>query len=380
MPSRSISPQSVICPNCGKPIPLSEALTHQIRENLREELAADYDQKLAEERVKLEQEARKAAAEANEVELQELREQLKGKTKEVSDLKRQELQLRKDREALEDEKRDLELTVQRKMDEERKQLWKQASEQAEEKYRLAVADLEKQLADVNRQLEEAKRKAAGGSPQTGGKVQEKVFADLLRERFPDDDIREVKTGARGADVLQVVTARTGQQCGTILWESKRTKSWGKDWIGKLKQDQGRAKADIAALVSAILPFDGRMELMDGVWVTDLASALDLAAVLRMQLEEVSRIRASMAGRDSLAEQVYDYVSGPFVERVKGVVEPLGKMRSELDRERTAMEKMWAQREGQIRQVFSQMAGMVGDLMGIGASLPEVKALELPAKR
>lgn len=378
MPSKSIGVQSVVCPSCGRSIPLTEALTYQLRESLREELDTDYGLKLDEARTKLKQDAMKAAAEASESELSELRKQLQEKRDEVGELKKEELQLRKERRALEQEKEDLELSVQRKVDEERAQLQKQASDQAEEKYRLRVADLEKRLKDMTGQVQDLERKATGGSPQIGGKVQEQVLADLLRDRFPDDEITGIKTGTRGADVLQVVNTRVGERCGTILWESKRAKKWGKDWISKLKQDQQREQADIASIVSAILPFDGRMDVVDGVWVTDLASSLDLACLLRAQLVEVSRTRATVVGRDSLAEHVYDYVTGQFVERVKRALEPLAKMRSELDGERNAMEKMWAQRDKQIEQAGRQIVGMVGDLVGIGASLPQVKALELPA--
>lgn len=379
MPSKSGGVHSVVCPNCGKPIPLTEALTFQITESVKAELDAEYEQRLAADRLEIEEEAAKAAEEANEGELRELRDELRQRRDEVSELKKQELALRKQRADLERERDDLELDVQRKVDKERTQIRKQAADQAEEKYRLTIADLEKKNADVSKQLDEAQRKAASTSAQVGGKVQERVLAELLRERFPDDEITVIKTGERGADVLQIVRSRAGERLGAILWESKRQKNWSKAWIGKLRQDQQRAKADIGAIVSAVLPFDdGKMGVVEGVWITDLANAIYLALLLRAQVNEVFRTKAAVAGRGDLAEKVYDYVTGPFVERVKRTAEPLSKMQSDLDKERAAMEKSWSQRDKQVEQAFAQLAGIVGDLMGIGAALPEVKALELPS--
>jgi len=371
--------QSIICPNCGKTIRLTEALTLQLTESAKAQLEADYSQRLDAERAKIEEKAAKDAEKAKQSELHGLREELHLRTDEVDELKKQELELRRDRQDLEREKGDLELEVQRKLDEERKPIREEAGGQAEEKYLLKIADLEKKNQDVVRQLEEAQRKAAGGSPQTGGKVQEYVLADVLRDKFPDDKITPIKTGARGADVLQIARTRSGERQGSILWESKRQKNWNKGWIGKLKQDQQRENADIGAIVSAVLPFEnGKLDVIEGVWVTDLPNAAHLALLLRAQLCEVCRAKAAVVSRGTLAEHVYDYVTGPFVERVKRTIEPLLKMQDDLHKERGSIERLWAQRDKGIEESFSQIAGMVGDLVGIGASLPEVKALELPS--
>ena len=193
-------------------------------------------------------------------------------------------------------------------------------------------------------------------------------------------IEPVAKGEFGGDVLQRVYGPQDQPCGTILWESKRTKNWSDLWLPKLRGDQRTAKAEIALLVTNALPKDVEaFDLIDGVWVTDARCALPLAIALRQSLVELAATRDAKKGQQTKMELVYDYLTGPrFRHRVEAIVEKFKDMQEDLDRERKWMTKQWAKREQQIRIVVDSTAGMYGDVQGIaGQALDEIEALTLP---
>ena len=180
-------------------------------------------------------------------------------------------------------------------------------------------------------------------------------------------------------MTQIVMNASGQICGTIIWEMKRTKAWSDGWISKLKDDQRAGKADIAVIVSTVLPKDvSHLALLDGVWVSDVSTAIGLATALRGNLTELMLSRNSLAGKGEKMELLYNYLLGnEFKLRVEAIVEAFVSMKDDLDSEKRAMEKNWAKREKQIQKVMQSTAGMHGDLQGIiGASLPQIQQLEL----
>ena len=193
-------------------------------------------------------------------------------------------------------------------------------------------------------------------------------------------IESVAPGEKGADIIQIVKTQSGRECGKILWETKRTKNWSDQWINKLKGDQRRVKADISVLVSETLP-DGFKQFreINGVWVSDVASAVCLSVALRVVLNRVSSERALQTGKQGKAELVYSYITSmDFKNRVEPIIEAFRSMKDDLDTERRSIERSWSKREKQIQQVILNIAGMHGDLAGLaGSSLPGIKTLEFP---
>jgi hypothetical protein len=175
--------------------------------------------------------------------------------------------------------------------------------------------------------------------------------------------------------------KQGHYCGTILWESKRTKAWSDGWIGKLKSDCLEINAQMAVLVSTVLPKDvGRIGQIDGVWVVDFVTAMELAIVLRASLIEVAHLQAAMVGKNEKIERVYAFItSQEFRQRVESLIGTFADLKKDLDQEKRAMERIWSRREKQIETVLQSTAGLYGQLQGIiGASLPPIAQLELPA--
>jgi hypothetical protein len=240
---------------------------------------------------------------------------------------------------------------------------------------------EQTITSMQKQIEELKRRAEQGSQQLQGEVQELELESLLSGKFPLDQIQPVAKGEYGGDVLQLVTSPLGQACGTILWESKRTKNWSDGWLVKLREDQRQAKAELAVIVSQALPKDvDTFDLVQGVWVTHPKEALPLAMALRQGLMEVAAAKQATVGQQTKMEIVYDYLMGPrFRQRVQAIVEAFSTMQEDLDKERKVITKQWAKREEQIGRVMQATVGMYGDLQGIaGKTLQEIEGLELKA--
>ena len=393
------------CPECGSEFELSQAISRDIEEAISKK----YDHKIKEmqqkakrdqeakedefekrekelyakmesEKKKLEEKAKARAAEEIKLELEDAQAQLAEKNKKLEESREKELELRKKQRELDEKREAMELEMARKMDEERAKIAEESLKKYEEEHRLKDAEKDKQLEDMKKQIGDLKRKAEQGSQQNQGEVLELEIESLLRDEFPFDEIEEVKKGQKGGDIIQHVKSQSGKLCGKILWETKRTKAWSDSWLQKVKNDQRDAKTDIAVIVSEVLPKGiNQFRLIDGVWVTSIASALSLALALRVVITQVSREKQLQSGKKEKMELVYSYLTGPeFRNRVEAVVESFVAMKQDLDKERRAMNKIWDKREKQIERVVLNIGGMQGDIEGLaGMSLPKIETLELP---
>ncbi len=288
--------------------------------------------------------------------------------------------LRKQRE-LDEAKRELGVTIEKRVQAELTVTREQAKKEADEASKLKLMEAEQTISAMHKQVEELKRKAEQGSQQLQGEVQELELEALLIAKFPMDRIQPVPKGEFGGDTLQRVTSALGQDCGAILWESKRTKNWSDGWLVKLREDQRQAKAELAVIVSQTLPKHVEtFDLLEGVWVTHPKEAIPLAMALRQGLMEVAATKQATEGQQTKMEIVYDYLMGPrFRQRVQAIVEAFSTMQEDLDKERKVITKQWAKREEQIGRVMQATVGMYGDLQGIaGKTLQEIEGLELRA--
>ncbi len=361
---------TIICPFCNREIPLTDAISHQIREEIRREFEIEVK--------KREEEARKKAEEKISLELKDLQEHLKEKEQKLQELQRTELELRKERRELEERQKGLELELARKLDEEREKIRQETLKTVSEEYHLKDLEKDKKISDMLQQIEDLKRRAEQGPIQLKGEVLEMELEDILKDRFPMDQIEPVAKGKRGADVLQRVRNQFGQECGSIIWEAKRTKGWSDGWIDKLKEDQREAKAEVSVLVTTAMPKGvEHFELIDGVWVTNYTIFPCLAMALRTNIIQVSNERKAAEGKQEKMEALYTYLVGPeFRQKVDAIARAFFTMRNDLESEKAAMNRIWAKREKQIDRVITNVACLYGDMQGIiGSSLPEIKSLE-----
>lgn len=410
---------TIVCPNCGTEIKLTESLAaplidatrkqfeakiaakesdvakreDQIRAQKRdlEDAKKAIDDKVNEKlkvqlKVVARDEARKAKLaigadlEQKSKELADLQEILEKRDQKLAEAQKAQADLLKKQRELDDQKRELDLTIEKRVQASVEDVRSKAKKEAEDELKLKVSEKEEQIASMQRRIEELKQKAEQGSQQLQGEAMELELENMLRTKFPFDSIEPVPKGEFGGDVVQRVVSPSGLVCGSILWESKRTKSWSDAWLAKLRGDQRAAKAEICLLVSQALPKDvDSFEQIDGVWVAGPKYALPLVVALRHSLIEVANSRSSQEGQQTKTELVYEYLTGPrFRHRIEAIVEKFSDMEADLKRERKAMTRLWAKREAQIQGVIESTVGMYGDLQGIaGRSFKEIEGLEMP---
>jgi hypothetical protein len=286
-----------------------------------------------------------------------------------------ELQLRQEKDAIDQRAKGLDLEVARKVDQQRKTIQEQASKDADEAYKLTIAEKDKKLSDTLLKLEEAQRKATQGSQQLQGDVLEVDFESTLRRMFPQDTIDPVKTGVRGGDILQRVLGEMGRPVGTMFWETKRAQTWGGDWTTKAKQDAADAKAEIATIVSEVLPKGiSAFGIYDGVWCSTPTHAVVLAVALRQGIISTAEARQGALGRETKKDRLYDYMIGPeFRATVEGIALPFHELYDELGAEKRATQARWKRQEKRIERVLTSIASLQGDLQGIAGN----EMLQLP---
>ncbi len=402
---------TITCPHCQREIRLTESLAgpllaaaRQEFEQLKEAKETEYRQKeaslrtredaleervekrLREERTQIAQaEAQRARRtlqdefDAQHRQLADLEQALREKSEKLGQAQQAQAEALKKERALQDAQRELELTVERRVQEGLVQIREQARSEAETRLGLSVQEKEETIRVMQRQIEELRRRAEQGSQQLQGEVLELNLESSLRTAFPGDVISEVGKGQTGADLVQRVVDPVGRDVGTILWETKRTKAFSKEWLEKLRRDQRDVQAELAILVSQALPEEiTTFAERDGVWLCSIHLAVPLALALRAGLLETAGARRATQGQKTKMELLYSYLCGTqFRQRVEAILEGFNYLKNDLEAERRAMLRRWASREKKLELVLSATLGMHGDLQGIaGASIPEIDGSDL----
>jgi hypothetical protein len=405
---------NIKCPSCGHEFEATDAFREEVQRELnskaKEWLSKKEEEfrqkeisfqqileakeielinKIAEEKLKLQKELqesiRKSVLADYENELNLLKQSAADADEKLKLSRKKELEYLQKESELKRKEEELELQLKRKINEEREKLSleirnieKQRLEQLENDYKLKLAEKEKQLEDQKKLAEEMKRKAEQGSMQLQGEVQELALEEMLRSTFPFDIISEVGKGVRGADCIQTVRNNFGQECGKIIFESKRTSSFTNEWIEKLKTDMRSLSADIAVIVTKAMPKDmDCFGVKDGVWICTFSEVRALTAVLRDGVIRVFNAAKSNENTGDKMQLLYTYLtSNEFAEQWKAIREGFMNMKISIQKERDAMEKLWKAREKQLEKVLLNAAHIRGSIEGIsGLETVDLNLLE-----
>ena len=376
---------TITCPHCKKKFPLDQAMTHEIKEQLEVET----NKKLEDEKKRLNDETRnwregqlaKLKVKAKE----EMEMQLKDKSNELEELRNQKkalqeqmLELNKLIRQIKQESDNRRIEMEKKLMASQEKIREEEKRKSDEENKLKILDKDKKLGDALKMVEEYKRKLEQGSQQSQGEVMEDELKKILGTEFPYDFISDVPKGIRGADLIQTVKNNAGKECGTILWESKRTKAWTEGWISKLKQDQREIKAELAIIVTQVMPQGIRnFGLKDGIWVVDYKTVIGAAISLRNNLIEVFGVRSANRGKEEKKEILWNYLTSiEFKQRVEAIYESYSGLAQELQKEKDWFTHKWAKEEKNISLIKDNLLGMHGDLEGIvGKTLPELEQLK-----
>lgn len=395
----------ITCPSCGTEFEPTDAIREEVQKELRQQMKDwqqkkeddfkkkevalqkqlsekdnEYQKLLADEKKKiqsdLEQSIRKSLSADFENQLKILQQSVADNEEKLKEARKKELEFLQKEQNLNRKEAEMELAVQKKIIEEREKLSveirkieAQKIEQMETDFRMRLAEKDKQLEDQKKLAEEMKRKAEQGSMQLQGEVQELLLENILQNTFPHDTILPVGKGVRGADCIQVVNNNFGNECGKIIYESKRTANFSNDWIDKLKADMRSQGADVAVIVTQSMPKDmERFGEKEGVYICTFAEVNSLAAVLRTSILKIYALSKSQENKGDKMTMLYDYLTGSeFNEQWKAIREGFLSMKMSIQKERDAMERLWSAREKQLSKVLLNATRFKGSIEGIAGS-------------
>ncbi len=406
----------ITCPNCGHEIDVNNVIAHQ----LDEEYKKKYNAQLSEEKKKFQSELGKLEQQKQDFEKQKseqekliadkvcsqvksekaalekelktkiqseqserielIEKELQEKSEQVKELNRTKAEIEKIKREKNELKDSLEAENAKKLNQQITEEKEKIRKSEQDKNEFIVKELNKQLEDQKKLTEEMKRKQEQGSMQLQGEVQELGIEEWLSAQFPLDTITEIKKGEKGADCLQTVHTRARQNCGTIYYESKRTKKFEISWLEKFRNDIREKGANIGVLVTDAFPKGiERMELMDGIWVCSYDEFKGLCAVLRESIIQFSSVVSAQENKGGKMVMLYDFlISNEFRLQVEAIVEGFTQMQTDLNSEKRSIMGHWKKREKQIQKVLLNTNHMYNSIKGIaGSAIQPIKALELP---
>ena len=216
----------ITCPHCNRQIPLTQALTSEIEEKVREKYEAEASEKdkeirkklreiersekeiqelrvaineevatkVADEKKGLMEEIRKKVEDEHSLELNDLRKSSREVRRKLREAQEKEIELRRERRELEESREELELEVQRKLDKERNSIREGVEKRLKEEHLLEVREKDEVLRIMKSQIDDLKRRVEQGSEQLRGEVMELELEGLLSDTFPQDEIIPVPKG------------------------------------------------------------------------------------------------------------------------------------------------------------------------------------------
>jgi hypothetical protein len=397
----------ITCPECKHEFSPDQSLRHQLDHLIKEErttLAANFaekelalnkekdelnkkatsidqlvSEKLGVEKLKLRTDLEKKLRGDLSTEMDGLRKELDEKQEKLNKAKELEIEMERIKRETKEREDSLKLKFEKELNAERTKIETAIVDREAQRNEMKLAERDKQLNDLRKQLEEARRKAEQGSMQTQGEVQELALEELLKDLFRFDSIAEVSKGQNGADVLQVVRTQFGKECGTIAYESKRTKSFSDAWITKLKDNMREHGACHGILVTEVMPKDmTTFGLRNGVWICTFRDVAGLAGAIRQICLTETNVKATEINRAEKIQALYNYLmSSEFKQRVEAIIEAASVMRENLDKERKSMLAYWKKQEKAIDQMGFLMTDIVGSIDGIsGNALGPIRGLQL----
>lgn len=380
---------TIKCPNCQHEFEATEAFRQEVQDKLRRDMQEwkskkekEYQdqltQSLAQQKQQVEENLRKSLSQDYENRINLLNESNKDSEEKLKLARAKELEFLKKEQELKTQREELEIELQKKLNEERQHISETIKRQEQERNALAFKEYEKKLEDQKKLIEEMQRKVEQGSMQMQGEVQELALEELLRSAFPFDLVEEVAKGVRGADCLLTVRNHLAQPCGRIIYESKRTKAFAAEWIEKLKSDMRAQQADVAVIVTEVLPRDmDTFGFKDGVWICRFAEVKAVSFLLRDTLVKITSAMQSQENKGDKMQMLYDYLTGnEFRQNMEAMVEGFIALRDSITREKVAMEKIWKEREKQLDKVLLNTTQFYGSIKGIaGNAVGDIRLLE-----
>ncbi|MBK7883234.1 MAG: DUF2130 domain-containing protein [Chitinophagaceae bacterium] len=335
--------------------------------------------------IELQEQLKKTIGEDYQNKLQLLEVTNKNSEERLKEARQKELTFLQKEAELKNKEAELEISLQKQLQQERQKLTEQIRTQEAERisvkeieFKLKLKELETQLDEQKKLADEMKRKAEQSSMQRQGEAQELLLEEILKENFPFDLIEEVGKGVEGADCIQIIRNTSGKECGKIIYESKRTKTWQNTWTDKLKTDMRTLGADVAILVTQSFPKGmERFGEKEGIWICNFNEVGSVAHLIRNGILKIYDIQKNEENKGDKMQLLYNYLTGnEFKGQVEAIVEGFMAMKQGIMKEKIQREKIWKEREKQLEKVLISTSGMYGSVKGIaGASVGDIPLLD-----
>jgi len=354
-----------------------EAQKTTLEAQFEEQLSEKIKEATEKEKQKITEYLSNKMKEEYEVQLKALQDESSENKKKIQELNQTKIENEKLKRMIDEQKETLEVEFEQKMTQKLKEETDTIRKRETEKIELKIREKDEVINSMKSQIEEMKRRAEQGSMQLQGEVQELALEEILKNLFVTDLIEDVGKGVKGADVIHTVRNKFGNDCGKIIYESKRTKHFSHDWIEKLKNDAVSAKADISIIVTEALP-DGidKIGQTDGVWICTFFDIKGFAIILRDSLVRIFEVQTSQTNKGEKMQMLYDYLmSNEFKMQLGAIVDGFSSLQDSYVKEKRAMERIWKEREKQLEKVLLNTNHFIGSIQGIaGSSIPNLKQI------
>ena len=372
----------ISCPCCGEKLNvndlLKEQLLNELEINLKNEKSEYINNHISRIQKQNKKELEQAKHEAQDA-LNEANLEIERKSQKIKELSGAKAEIIRLKQEYKEKDETAELEVQKKIQEALEKEESRLFDLANEKSEFKIKALEKKLEDQISLTNEMKRKQDQGSVQLQGETGEIIIEEWLKDRFKLDEVVEIKKGENGADCLQKINTREKFNCGSIYYESKRTKTFQSSWIEKFKDDIREKGADVGVLVTKTMPSGtDKICKINGVLVCGFNEFKIIAPVLRDSIIQINNTLSFGENKADKMSLLYAFLtSNEFKLQLEGIVEGITQMQEDLIREKTAHKRLWKQREKQFEKVVDNTINMYGAIKGIaGKNIPEINTLKL----
>lgn len=205
------------------------------------------------------------------------------------------------------------------------------------RYEAENARLRTEVNAISRKLERQSGERLGEESELD------LFAELTRA-FPQDDIKRVGRGTKGADIVHRVMDGTNE-AGKIIYESKNVQDWHNSFIAQAGKYSAQYETPYVMIVTRAFPRKERdFCIVQKIPVVRPRMAVALARVMRDGVLAIGRLRLSGAGRDQKALELLDYlVSDRFITRFKSINDGVDALREQQQKEKNWHENAWESR-------------------------------------
>ena len=246
-----------------------------------------------------------------------------------------------------------------------------------EKNKKSQEILHKRIEERTQQVNEMMKER---SVELQGEVQEERLQDFLRSNFPDDEVEEIKKGAKGGDCILTINYKGKRNIAKIYFESKDTKAFQEKWVDKLlndMKDKGIANGIIVVSKSALPPDFNTL----GSYVERYGNTITIIPLVFPIIHAiVSKIRSILILKSrennnhqvpELMKKAFDNLQSPnFILPVKSMISQINAMEKLFKKDKETFQRSAAHKDRTIKEINDNIVDMINSFyVNVGDIFP-----------